>query len=327
MNGRVLSIDLVAERTPFAGLTRFLDDPAVTEVMVNGGGEVWIERAGRVAHAGRVSTSAVLAAIEHVLAPIGRRLDRLNPVVDARLPDGSRVCAVLPPIAVDGPALAIRRFSEHTIGLDQFAADPLHSPAPPLVDVLHGLVTERRNLVVSGATSSGKTTLLNALASYVPAHQRLVTLEDTAELRLHHGHVVRLETRDATAEGLGAVTMADLVRVALRLRPDRLIVGEVRGVEALQLLQAMNTGHDGSMATIHANSAADALGRIASLVLAAAPAWPPQVVRELIGAVIGVVVHVARTADGRRIVEHVIHVRPDGFAGGALFPAGQGVPA
>lgn len=291
-------IDVVAERTTLGGLARYLDDQAVTEVMVNAGHDVWVERAGRIERVGSMTTAVLLGAIEQMLAPIGRRLDRLSPTVDARLPDGSRVCAAIPPVAVDGPCLTIRRFNATALPLNAFAGSDV-------VEVLHSIVEARSNVLVTGPTSSGKTSLLNALAAKVPTSERIVTMEDTAELRIAHPHVVRLETRPATAEGLGAVSLGDLLRLALRLRPDRLVVGEIRGSEALEMLQAMNTGHDGSLATLHANSATDALHRLSTLVLGGAPAWPPSVAEGLIGAALDVVVHLRRDADGRRRVENV----------------------
>ncbi len=290
-------IDIIAERSPLGGLERWLIDPAIDEVIVNGGGDVWIERAGRLARVATMSTPAVTTAIEHILRPIGRRLDRSNPTVDARLPDGSRVCAVIGPIAVDGPCLTIRRFALRPLPLSAFAP-------PDVAGLLQTIVTARCNLLVSGATSSGKTTLLNALAAVVPATERVITLEDIAELRLSHPHVVRLETRPPTAEGTGEVTLPHLLRTALRLRPDRLVLGEVRGAEAVQLVQAMNTGHDGSMATVHANSAVDAVARVCSLVLQEVPGWPLDAIHDQVRRSIDVVIHVGRTIDNqRRVVE------------------------
>ena len=290
-------IDVVAERSPLGGLERWLGDPAIDEVIVNGGGDVWIERAGRLARVATMSSAALTSAIEHILRPIGRRLDRSNPTVDARLPDGSRVCAVIEPISVDGPCLTIRRFSLRHLSLSAFA------PAD-VAELLECVVGTRCNLLVSGATSSGKTTLLNALAALVPATERIITLEDIAELRLPHPHVVRLETRPPSAEGTGEITLPHLLRTALRMRPDRLVLGEVRGAEAVPLVQAMNTGHDGSMATIHANSAADAVARLCSLVLQEVPGWPLESIHQQVRSSIDVIIHVARTFDsGRSIVE------------------------
>ncbi|MGZ4792925.1 MAG: CpaF family protein [Ilumatobacteraceae bacterium] len=291
-------IDVVAERSPMGGLERWLDDPSIDEVIVNGHGDIWIERGGKLVGVASMSTSALRAAIEHILRPIGRRLDRTNPTVDARLPDGSRVCAVIEPIAVDGPCLTIRRFALRPIPLSAFA------PAD-IVDLLHEIVATRGNLLVSGPTSSGKTTLLNALAALVPATERIVTLADVAELRLPHPHVVRLETRPPSAEGTGEVTLAHLLRTALRMRPDRLVLGEVRGAEAVPLVQAMNTGHDGSMATIHANSAADAISRVCSLVVQEVPGWPLEAIHDQVRRSIDVVIHVGRTIDNHRGVVEV----------------------
>jgi pilus assembly protein CpaF len=290
-------IDLVAECSPLGGLERWLDDPTINEVIVNGGGDVWIERDGVLLAVGTLSAGAVATAIEHILRPIGRRLDRSNPTVDARLPDGSRVCAVIEPVAVNGTCLAIRKFALRALPLSAFAE-------PNVVALLRAVVATRCNVLVSGATSSGKTTLLNSLAALVPATERIITLEDVAELRLDHPHVVRLETRPATAEGTGEVTMSNLLRTALRMRPDRLIVGEVRGGEAVHLVQAMNTGHDGSLSTVHANSAVDAVARVCSLVLQEVPGWPLSAIHEQVRRSIDVIVHVGRTSgDQRHVVE------------------------
>ncbi|MEO5723539.1 MAG: ATPase, T2SS/T4P/T4SS family, partial [Ilumatobacteraceae bacterium] len=237
--------DPVAEGAPLGGLERWLADPQITEVIFNRGTDVWVERDGRLHRVGAMRPQSVLTALEHILAPIGRRLDRSSPTVDARLPDGSRVCAAIPPVAIDGPTLAIRRFATRPVPLASFAS-------PAVVELLQRLVEQRCNVVVSGATSSGKTTLLNALVGQVGAHERLITMEDVAELRLEHPHVVRLEARAATPDGVGQIVLAELLRTALRLRPDRLVIGEIRGGEAADLLQALNTGHDGSLATLHA---------------------------------------------------------------------------
>jgi pilus assembly protein CpaF len=300
-------IDVIAERAPLGGLERWLDDPSIDEVIVNGRGDVWIECEGSLRQVGTMSRSAVMSATEHILRPIGRRIDRSNPVVDARLPDGSRVCAVIEPIAVDGPCLTIRRFAACTRPLSAFAP-------PAVATLLRTIVESRCNVLVSGATSSGKTTLLNSLAALVAAGERIITLEDIAELQLPHPHVVRLEARSANAEGSGEVTLAQLLRTALRMRPDRLVLGEVRGAEAVQLVQAMNTGHDGSMATVHANSALDALARLCSLVLQEVPGWPLEAIHDQVRRSIDVVIHVGRNLDARR---HVIEVcESDASSGG-----------
>lgn len=314
-------IDLVAEQSPLGGLERWLRDPTINEVMVNGGSDVWIERKGRLEHVGRIRPATLLAAIEHILTPLGRRLDRTHPTVDARLADGSRLCAVVAPVAVDGPCLTIRRFSALPVPLEQFAS-------PAVTALLRQLVHRRCNMLVSGATSSGKTTLLNALASEVEPEARLITLEDVAELRLPHPHVVRLETREATPDGVGEITLAHLLRTALRMRPDRLVVGEIRGNEAVHLLQALNTGHDGSLATMHANSAVDALERLASLVLHEVGNWPLAAVHQHVARAIDAVVHVVRRADGTRCVAEVAEVMVDGqIVGAARSASGSRIEA
>lgn len=296
-------IDRVAEQSPLGGLERWIHDPTIDEVLVNGGSDIWVERSGRLELVGRMRPATLLAAIEQILAPTGRRLDRTHPTVDARLPDGARVCAAIEPVAVDGPCLAVRRFAPRPVPLAAFAV-------PLVAELLGQIVRARCNLVVSGATSAGKTTLLNALAREAEPGARFVTLEDVAELNLTHAHVVRLETRDATPDGVGEITLAHLLRTALRLRPDRLVVGEIRGAEAVHLLQALNTGHDGSMATVHANSATDALARLASLVLHEAANWPLAAVHEHVSRAVDVVVHVARGAAGARHVQQVAEVCP-----------------
>jgi pilus assembly protein CpaF len=282
-------------------LERWMAEDDVTEIMVNAGIEVWVERrtspgSGTAGpqHVGSLAGGVIDAIIERILSPIGRRLDRSNPVVDARLPDGSRVCAVLPPIAIDGACLALRRFSRQPIGIDAFASAEVAA-------LVRSTVEARCNIVVSGATSSGKTTLLNAIARHVEPSSRIVTLEDTAELALDAPHVLRLETRPPSPDGVSGVDLAALLHTALRLRPDRLVVGEIRGDESVQLVQAMNTGHDGSLATIHANSPADALSRLESLVVRAAPAWSLSAVRAQVRRSIDVVVHVSRSRGDRRI--------------------------
>jgi pilus assembly protein CpaF len=262
---------------------------------------VWIERHGRLEHVGRLAPGVAEQVIERVLAPLGLRVDRASPIVDARLPDGSRVHAVIPPLAIDGPTLAIRRFARRRIPLTDLADSTV-------TDVLRELVATRTNVVVSGATSSGKTTLLNALATEIDPGERVITIEDAAELRLDTPHVVRLEARPASADGYGAASVRDLVRAALRMRPDRLVVGEVRGAEALDMVQAMNTGHDGSLTTCHANSAVDALRRIEAMVLQGGPALPLEAVREQIHASIDAVVHVVRGQNGHRRVAQIAEV-------------------
>ena len=297
----MIAIDPVAEQSPLGGLERWLHAPGTNEVLVNNGGEIWVDTDGVLHRVGTMTTTALLAAIERILIPTGRRLDRSSPMVDARLPGGARVCAVIEPIATDGPCLAIRQHARHPLTLEDFTT-------PRVAALLRLIVQQRCNVVVSGATSSGKTTLLATLAGGTSHHERLVALEDIAELDIDHPHVVRLEARPATPDGVGAVTLADLLRTALRLRPDRLIVGEVRGIEATSLLQALNTGHDGSLSTVHANSADDSLARLASLVLQAAPSWPLAAIDDHVRRAVDVVVHVARIAGGRRSIVAVSEV-------------------
>ncbi|MCE2531412.1 MAG: CpaF family protein [Acidimicrobiia bacterium] len=276
---------------------------AVSDVMVNGPGAVWVEEGGTLRRtAVRVSESTLHQLIERVVAPLGLRADRTSPLTDARLPDGSRVNVVMPPVAVDGPYLIIRRFRACALRLEDFAS-------PPVAALLRWLVTARSNIVVSGGTGAGKTTFLNTMAAHIPADQRIVTVEDAAELDLQATHVVRLEARPPSIEGLAAVTVRDLVRNALRMRPDRILVGEVRGPEAFDMLQAMNTGHDGCLSTCHANSPPDALGRLETMVLMAGAGLPLEAVRDQISSAVDFVVHLARGPAGTRRVVAVAEVR------------------
>ncbi|MGZ4695702.1 MAG: CpaF family protein [Acidimicrobiales bacterium] len=278
-------------------LEPLLADPRVTDVMVNGGGRVWIDRDGRLVPTDLVLPEpAVLLIVERILAPLGLHVDRSSPVVDARLPDGSRVHAVVRPLAVDGPCLTIRRFAARPVALDEVASSGVAS-------LLAWCVRARSNIVVSGGAGAGKTTLLNALAADIPHGERVITIEDAAELRLPGRHVVRLEARAANAEGRGEVRIRDLVRASLRMRPDRIVVGEVRSGEALDMLQAMNTGHEGSLSTCHANGAVEALRRLETLVLMGDVDLPHAVVREQVSTAVDLVVHVARTPSGRRVID------------------------
>ena len=296
-------------------LEPLLADPEVTEVMVNGSGPVWVERGGRLARVDlELSSSTVEQLIERVVSPLGLRIDRSSPLVDARLPDGSRVNAVVPPLSVDGPCLTIRRFGTRRITLEQFCP-------PGVAQLLGWAVRSRGNVVVSGGAGAGKTTLLNALGAEIPLGERVITVEDAAELRLPGEHVVRLEARPANAEGVGEVLLRQLVRNALRMRPDRIIVGEVRGPEALDMLQAMNTGHDGSLSTCHANSGADALRRIETMVLTGSVALPLAAVRDQLHAAVDLVVQVARRPDGGRSVVEVAEVLPPGVVAAPGAPA------
>jgi pilus assembly protein CpaF len=299
----------VAERSFGLGpLEPLLRDPAVDEVMVNGAGPVWVERAGRLEPtAVRFATAGALReVIERILAPLGRRVDEAEPLCDARLPDGSRVNVVIPPLAPDGPILTVRRFRARGLTAEDLVAAGTWEP--PLRDLLARAVRARLSVLVSGGTGSGKTTTLNALSSFVPDDERIVTIEDTLELRLQQPHVVRLEARPANVEGRGEVTIRRLVRNALRMRPDRIVVGEVRGGEALDMLAAMTTGHDGSLSTIHAGSPEEALRRLETLALMAGVGLPHAAIREQVADALDLVVHQARLADGTRRVVAVAEV-------------------
>ncbi len=282
-------------------LQPFLADPLVNEIMVNNGGDVWVEREGKLALAGRLAGDVAPRLIERILNPLGRRLDRLSPIVDARLPDGSRVCAVIPPIAVDGPCLTLRRFAVRRRSFAEFTS-------PAVTTLLHQIVDSRCNVLISGATSSGKTSLLNVMMSRVSPTERIITLEDTAELQLDAAHVLRLETRPSTVDGTPAITLTELVRTSLRLRPDRLVVGEIRGPEVVDMLQALNTGHDGSFSTCHANGPYDALRRLHSLVVQNTNGWPIDAVREHVCSSIDVIIHVERTAVGHRTITEIVEL-------------------
>ena len=297
-------------------LEPLLADPAVTEVMVNGADAVYVERGGRIepTEVRFASEGALRDAIERILAPLGRRVDELSPMVDARLADGSRVNVVIPPLSVDGPALSIRRFSAARPGPDELVASG--TLTAELRDLLATAVRARRSILVSGGTGAGKTTLLNALSAYIGPGERVITIEDAAELRLRQDHVVRLESRPPSVEGRGEVTIRDLLRNALRMRPDRIVIGEVRGREALDLLTALNTGHDGALSTLHANSPADALRRLETLALMAGVGLPHEAIREQVRRGIELVVHLARSPEGdRRVVEVGEVVRAVGGVG------------
>ncbi|WDT94357.1 CpaF family protein [Thermoleophilum album] len=299
----------------YGPLEPLLADQEVDEVMVNGPNEVWVERSGRLVRTGIAfaSRDALLDVVERILAPLGRRVDEANPICDARLPDGSRVNVILPPLAVDGPCLTVRRFRKRGFALAELVE--LGTLPERVARELVAAVHERRSLLVSGGTGSGKTTLLAALCREIPPGERLITIEDAAELRLEREHVVRLEARPANLEGRGAVTIRELVRNALRMRPDRIVVGEVRGGEALDMLQAMNTGHEGSLSTIHANSPRDALRRLEVLALMADVDLPHAAVRAQLEAAIDVVVHMRRELGGRRVVSEVVELARDGALG------------
>lgn len=296
---------IVRDSVGLGPLEVLLADPAVEEVMVNGYDCVYVERGGRIEATGVAfaDEEELRNAIERILAPLGRRVDELSPMVDARLADGSRVNVVIPPLALDGPAISIRRFGARRPGPEELVE--LGTMDRAQLRVLREAVQGRRSILVSGGTGSGKTTLLNALSSFVDPVERVVTIEDAAELRLQQPHVVRLESRPAGVEGRGEVTIRDLLRNALRMRPDRIVIGEVRGPEALDLLTALNTGHDGALSTVHANSPADALNRLQTLALMAGVGLPHEAIAEQVRRGIDLVVHLRREADGSRRVGEV----------------------
>jgi pilus assembly protein CpaF len=299
---------IVRDSVGLGPLEVLLADPSVEEVMVNGADTVYVERAGRVeaTDVSFVDEEELRNTIERILAPLGRRVDELSPMVDARLADGSRVNVVIPPLAIDGPLISIRRFGARRPGPDELVALGTLSGAQR--EALQAAVGARRSVLVSGGTGSGKTTLLNALSSFIAPDERVVTIEDAAELRLQQPHVVRLESRPAGVEGRGQVTIRDLLRNALRMRPDRIVIGEVRGPEALDLLTALNTGHDGALSTVHANSPADALGRLETLALMAGVGLPHAAVAEQVQRGIDLVVHLERRSDGERVVTEIAEV-------------------
>jgi len=303
-----LAARVIRDSVGLGPLEELLADPAVEEVMVNGPDRVYIERRGRLEETGvRFESEEELRnAIERILAPLGRRVDELSPMVDARLADGSRVNVVIPPLAIDGPALSIRRFSADRPGPDRLVE--IGTLGAEQRRLLEEAVAARRSVLVSGGTGSGKTTLLNALSSFIAPGERVVTIEDAAELRLQQPHVVRLESRPAGVEGRGEATIRDLLRNALRMRPDRIVIGEVRGVEALDLLTALNTGHDGALSTVHANSPRDAIARLETLALMAGVGLPHAAIAEQVKRGIDLVVHLQRHPDGSRRVTEIAEV-------------------
>ena len=299
---------IAAEILGLGPLQPLLDDDTITEIMVNGAKSVYIERGGRLYRAPVTfeSNEHVMRIIERIVSPLGRRIDESSPYVDARLADGSRVNAVIPPISLIGPVLTIRKFARKPITVEQLIQ--FGSITPEAVEFLKACVASRINIVVSGGTGSGKTTLLNVLSGFIPNDERIVTIENAAELQLRQEHVVTLESRPPNIEGKGEITIRQLVINALRMRPDRIVVGEVRGGEALDMLQAMNTGHDGSLTTAHSNSARDTLRRLETMVLMAGMDLPLRAIREQIASAINLIIHVQRMRDGSRKVVQVAEV-------------------
>ncbi len=304
-----LTDSILADILGLGPLERLLADETITEIMVNGAQRVYVERNGRIEEsAARFTDDAhVLRVIQRIIGPIGRRCDESQPMVDARLPDGSRVHAIIPPIALDGPTLTIRKFGRRPLTVEDLIR--LGSLSAESISLLSACVVARLNMVVSGGTGSGKTTLLGVLSSFIPERQRIVTIEDAAELQLRQRHVVRLEARPANIEGKGLVPIRELVRNALRMRPDRIVVGEVRSGEALDMLQAMNTGHDGSLTTAHSNGPRDTLARLETMVLMAGMDLPLRAIREQIASAIDVIVHQERMRDGSRRVTSITEVQ------------------
>ena len=292
--------EILDEVLGYGPLEPLLKDHTVSDILVNTYKDIYVERAGKIeaTDARFKDDEHLMRIIDKIVSSVGRRIDESSPMVDARLPDGSRVNAIIPPLALDGPILSIRRFAVNPLELDDLIG--FQTLTPEIADLLKGIVKARLNVIISGGTGSGKTTLLNVLSRFIPGDERIITIEDAAELQMKQDHVVRLETRPPNIEGKGEVVQRDLVRNSLRMRPDRIIVGEVRGKEAFDMLQAMNTGHDGSLTTIHANSARDALMRLETMVAMASMDIPSEFLRKFIASAINVIIQVSRMVDGRR---------------------------
>jgi pilus assembly protein CpaF len=298
---------IVYEVTGLGPIEPLFRDPTISDILVNGPREIYVERAGRLS---RVAASFrndahLLAVIDRIVSRVGRRVDEASPMVDARLPDGSRVNAIIPPLALDGPVLSIRRFGTD-LAVNQLVANG--TLTEEMMQLFASCVRARLNILISGGTGSGKTTMLNAMSTFIPAHERVITIEDAAELQLQQDHVVRLETRPPNSEGRGEVIARDLVKNALRMRPDRIIIGEVRSGEALDMLQAMNTGHEGSLTTIHANSPRDAISRLETMILMAGTNLPSRAMREQIASAMDLIIQLSRLTDGTRRVTSIVEV-------------------
>lgn len=305
---------IINESVGYGPLEALLDDEEITEIMVNGPYEVFYEKKGKLYKTDIQfrDEEALRHVIDRIVAPIGRRIDVSSPMVDARLPDGSRVNAVIPPISLKGSLLSIRKFRKDPIRLDDLVS--FESMTPEMAQFLVSMVQAKLNIIISGGTGSGKTTLLNALACYIPENERIITIEDMAELRIPHMHVVGMEARPANVEGKGAITIRQLVRNALRMRPDRIIVGEVRGAEAFDMLQAMNTGHEGSITTVHANSPQDAMSRLEGMVMMSGLDLPSEIIHQYIVSAVDYIVQIGRLPDGQRKVLSIaeMHQEEDG---------------
>jgi pilus assembly protein CpaF len=303
-----LVVEIQYETLGLGPLEPLLADPEISDILVNGPHDVYIEKHGKIqkTDVSFKDDDHLMSVIERIVSKVGRRVDELSPLVDARLPDGSRVNVIIPPLALDGPALSIRRFGIEPLRMDNLVANK--SLTDEMARTFEGMVKARLNVIISGGTGAGKTTLLNILSAYIPNDERILTIEDSAELILQQEHVVRLETRPPNIEGTGAITQRDLVKNALRMRPDRIVLGEVRGGEALDMLQAMNTGHDGSISTIHANTPRDALSRLETMVLMAGYDLPSRAIREQIASAVDVILQVARQSDGTRKIVKVSEI-------------------
>ncbi|HEX5837623.1 MAG TPA: CpaF family protein [Anaerolineales bacterium] len=300
--------DILDELTGYGPIQPLLDDPDISEVMVNGPKKVFIEKGGKLTRSPITfdDDDHVLRVIDRIILPLGRRVDADSPTVDARLPDGSRVNAVIQPVSIDGPSITIRKFKKDKLSIDQLIQ--FGSLTANMAEFIRACVLAHLNIVISGGTGSGKTTLLNVLSSFIQEEERIVTIEDAAELQLQQDHVLRMETKTANTDGKGAVTIRDLVRNSLRMRPDRIIVGECRGGEALDMLQAMNTGHDGSLTTLHANTPRDAISRLETMVLMSGMDLPLKVVRQQISSAVDLIIQQTRLKDGSRKVTAITEV-------------------
>ena len=306
---RTLIRDIQHEMLGFGPLELLMADPTVSDILVNSYQQIYVERKGKLELTGVTFTDEkhLLRIIDKIVSLVGRRIDESSPMVDARLPDGSRVNAVIPPVALDGPMMSIRRFAHIPLKMENLVEE-LKSLTPEMAFMLEGLCKAKVNMIISGGTGAGKTTLLNILSGYIPESERIVTIEDAAELQMQQPHVVRLETRPPNLEGQGAIHMRDLIKNCLRMRPERIIVGEVRGPEAFDLLQAMNTGHDGSMGTLHANSPREALARMESMITMGGYGLPSKTIREMITGSVDVIIQAARLRDGSRRITHITEV-------------------
>jgi pilus assembly protein CpaF len=307
---RAVTLQIRDDILGYGPVQMYLDDPTVTEIMVNAETNIYVERDGRLIETDTrfMSRPHLRRVIDRIVTQVGRRIDESSPMVDARLPDGSRVNAVIPPLAVDGPALTIRKFAADPLQVDDLIA--MGTMTPLVAQLTEAAVRGKLNILVSGGTGTGKTTLLNVLSGFIPESERIVTIEDAVELQLHQKHVIRLESRPPNVEGRGEIAIRDLVPNALRMRPDRIVVGEARGGEALDMLQAMNTGHEGSLSTVHSNTPRDTLSRLETMVLMAGVDLPSRAIREQIASAIDVIVHLSRMRDGSRRITHITEVVP-----------------